>query len=77
MAHIKTLHERKKGDADNSRSESWSLVQINGERLVLFEVHEGELPENELHDESRLMTVREALKEARPIARSIWLALED
>ncbi|RBI67536.1 hypothetical protein DQW77_17520 [Roseovarius sp. TE539] len=77
LTRIRTLHERSRGEGGESRHEKWSLVEVDGERRVLFEAHS---PEQGLASpplEQRLMTLREALRGPRTVSRQIWLALED
>jgi len=74
---IKTLHKRIRSNSEILRHERWSLVETDGERRVLFEAY-NDFSSTKVHDhECRLMTVQEALREPRPVARKIWLALED
>lgn len=77
LTRIRTLHERSHGEGGASRHEKWSLVEVGGERKILFEAHN---PENATASqllEQRLMTLRDALRGPRTVARQIWLALED
>lgn len=77
LTRIRTLHERSRGQGGASRHEKWSLVEVDGERRVLFEAREeGSAEESEPVD-MQLMTVRDALREPRDVARHIWLSLED
>lgn len=77
LTRIRTLHERSAGEGGASRHEIWSLVEVDGERRVLFQAREeGSAEESEPVD-TRLMTVRDALREPRDVARHIWLLLED
>lgn len=77
LTRIRTLHERLNGEGGASRHEKWSLVEVDGERRVLFEAREvGSAEETEPVD-MRLMTVRDALREPRDVARHIWLSLKD
>ncbi len=39
LTRIRTLHERSLGEGGVSRHEIWSLVEVGGERKVLFEAH--------------------------------------
>lgn len=57
--------------------EIWSLVEVDGERRVLFEAYDNQRPSSAQPVTQRLMTIREALREPRSVARKIWLALED
>lgn len=77
LARIRTLHERWLGDADVARHEIWSLVEVSGERKVLFEAHSPENANASQPAEQRLMTIREALRGPRTVARQIWLALQE
>ena len=77
LTRIRTLHERSVGEGGVSRHETWSLVEVEGERRVLFEVHGPEKGGASPPLEQRLMTLREALRGPRTVARQIWLALED
>ena len=77
LTHIKRLHERSVDEGGKSRRETWSLVEADGRRKVLFEAHEPGKPSASEPIEQRLMTVRDALREPRKIARQIWLSLED
>ena len=77
LTRIRTLHERPAGKSAASRHEKWSLVEVGCERRVLFEAREGDSAEESEPLIMRLMTVRDALREPRDIARHIWLSLED
>ena len=77
LTRIRTLHERSLGGGNGARHEIWSLVEVGGERKVLFEAYS---PENATASqllEQRLMTFREALRGPQTVSRQIWLALED
>lgn len=77
LTYIRTLHERSLGEGGASRHEIWSLVEVGGERKVLFEAYEPGKAGASQPIEQRLMTLREALRGPRAAARQIWLALED
>ena len=77
LTRIRTLHERSVGEGGVSRHETWSLVEVDGERRVLFEAHSSEQGGASPPLEQRLMTLREALRGPRAVARQIWLALDD
>lgn len=77
LIRIRTLHERSRGEGGASRHEKWSLVEVDGERRVLFEAHSPENAGASPPLEQRLMTLREALRGPRTVARQIWLALDD
>lgn len=75
--HIKKLYERITADSEQSRHESWALVEIDGERRVLFEAHANPRPDDSVPLARRLMTLREALREPPSVARKIWVKLGD
>ena len=77
LTRIRTLHERSLGEGGASRHEIWSLVEVSGERKVLFEAHSPEKAGASRPAEQCLMTLREALRGPRTVARQIWLSLED
>lgn len=77
LTRIRTLHERSRGEGGASRHEKWSLVEVDGERRVLFEAHSPDKGGVSPPLEQRLMTLQEALRGPRTVARQIWLALED
>lgn len=77
LTRIKTLYHRVAKRREVARHETWSLVEVEGERKILFEARNGTRCEVTAPAERRLMTVREALREPREIARHIWLSLED
>ncbi|AZQ68689.1 hypothetical protein EF888_17070 [Silicimonas algicola] len=77
LTRIRRLHDRLIDEGSKSRRETWSLVEADGKRKVLFEAHESGKPNASQPIEQRLMTVREALRGPRKIARRIWLSLED
>lgn len=77
LTRIRILHERSPGEGDASRHETWSLVELDGERRVLFEAREEGSAEEVEPVDMRLMTIRDALREPRDVARYIWLSLED
>lgn len=74
---VKLLYDRTAGAATTRRHESWTLVEADGARFVLYEAREEGAPEHAEPIEQRLMTLREALREPRSVARQIWLGLED
>jgi len=74
---IKTLHKRISSESGTLRHECWSLVEIDGARRVLFQAYNDQRSTNAQNPVTRLMTVQQALREPRPVARNIWLALED
>jgi hypothetical protein len=74
---IKILHKRIHVTDGTSRHECWSLVEIDGARRVLYEAYNDQQATYAHNLSRRLMTVQEALREPRPVARMIWLALED
>ena len=77
LNHIRMVHERSLGEGGASRRETWSLVEVGGERKVLFEAHSSEKAGVSQPTEQRFMTVRDALRGPPPVARQIRLALED
>ena len=77
LTRIRTLHERSFGEGSVLRHEIWSLVEVGGERKVLFEAHGPEEADASQPTEQRLMTLQEALRGPRAVARQIWLSLED
>jgi len=77
LTRIRTLHERSLGEGNGARHEIWSLVEVGGERKVLFEAYSPENATTSQLLEQHLMTFREALRGPRAAARQIWLALED
>lgn len=77
FSRIRLLYDRTAGEASNRRRESWTLVEADGARKVLYEAHEEGASEDAEPIKQRLMTLREALREPRSVARQIWLALED
>lgn len=74
---IRTRHEQPRGEGGAARHETWSLVEVDGERGVLFEAHSPEHSGVSTPLEQRHMTLREALRGPRTVSRQIWLAPED
>lgn len=77
VTHVRTLHKRVKVEDGVSLHESWSLVNIDEGRRVLYEAFDDQQPTHAHNFSKRLMTVQQALREPHPVARMIWLALED
>lgn len=60
-----------------SRHETWSLVEADGERKILFEAHEVGKAGVSQTVEQRFLALREALRGPQDVTREIWLGLED
>ena len=71
LTRIRTLHERSRGQGGEARHETWSLVEVDGERRVLFEAHSPEQGRTSLPLEQRLMTLRQALRGPRTVSRQV------
>lgn len=76
--HIRVLHEQSVDRQERPQREVWSLVSVDGKRMVLLEVREaGNSRYGEVLIERRVMTLREALRGPNSVAERIWLGLDD